>query len=366
MKKIGIINFHCAHNYGAMLQAYALQKEVNKNGYEGIIVDFQPDIIMRCYKLWDIRKLRHPREVLRTIINYKSLKLKYNVFEKFKKENMKLTKTTKQIKKSDFNSNEFYAFICGSDQIWNMDLNGGLTEYLLSFIEDPKIKKISYAASIGSNKIKDKYIEVMKKELEKFESISMREDDAISIMKSTFNIDATHVLDPVFLLNVGEWDEVASKKIEVDGKYVLLYGLEENDLFEKTFKFIKENTKFKIINISPAKKVSKYIDETLYNVGPSEFIGLLKNSEVVFTNSFHGTCFSIIYGKKFFVIGHSELNSRIESILRLTGLESHIIDKNIVTIEEFNKTINFDYDRVKRTLDNEILKSKKYLIEALK
>lgn len=363
--KVGIINFHCAHNYGAMLQAYALQESVIKNGHDAIIIDFQPDSIAEGYKLWSVKKLLNPKIFAWTLKNYKKLKPKYEVFEKFKKENFKLTsKKYKNISKENIKNEKIDAFICGSDQIWNMDLNGGLTEYLLSFA--PKgSKKISYAASIGTKSIKDKYIAIMKPELKTFDSISVREDDAVNIIKETFNLESTHVLDPVFLLNKKEWQDIAIKPKDKKEKYVLLYGLEENELFEKTFKFIKDNTDMKIINISPTKKISEYIDETIYNVGPREFIGLLEEAEVVFTNSFHGTCFSIIFEKNFFTIGHSELNSRLESILRLTNLESHMINKEFESIDEFYKTIDIKSEEVNKILHREIKKSKEFLIQSL-
>lgn len=364
--KIGIINFHCAHNYGAMLQAYALQENLIKEGHKAVIVDFQPNVIMNGYKLWSVNKLFHPRSLAGTIKNYKKLKPKYYVFEKFKNDYMNLTEHKfKSLDENSLNKYEFDAFICGSDQVWNMDLNGGLTEYLLSFVKDKEIKKISYAASIGTKSIKEEHKDIMKKELITFNNISVREDDAVKILKETFDLHVTHVLDPVFLINKNQWSGIARVPKKIDEKYVLLYGLEENELFEKTFKFIKENTDFKIINISPAKKLSNYIDETLYNVGPSEFIGLLKNAEVVFTNSFHGTCFSIIFGKKFFVIGHSELNSRIESILRLIDLESHMINKEFTSLQDFNEVIRIDEEKINIILKAEIEKSKRFLRQAL-
>ncbi|MDK3121720.1 polysaccharide pyruvyl transferase family protein [Clostridium perfringens] len=364
--KVGIINFHCAHNYGAMLQAYALQENLKKEGHNAIIIDFQPDSIVEGYKLWSVKKIMNPKIVAWTIKNYRKLKPKYDVFEKFKKEKFNLTdKKYKSIDKEDIEKESFDAFVCGSDQIWNMDLNGGLTEYLLSFASE-KNKKISYAASIGVKSIKNEYIDIMKKELYTFDSISVREDEAVNIMKETFNLEATHVLDPVFLLSKKEWKDIAIKLKKKKEKYVLLYGLEENELFEKTFKFIKDNTDMKIINISPAKKVSEYIDETIYSVGPREFIGLLEEAELVFTNSFHGTCFSIIFGKKFFTIGHSELNSRLESILRLTNLESHMINKEFQSLDEFYNTIDIESEKVNEILDKEIRKSKEFLVQALK
>lgn len=311
--KIGIINFHAAHNYGAMLQAYALQRTLEKENNEVEIIDLQPDSIMDGYKLWSLYKLKHPKLLIKQILKYPKIKIKYDLFESFKRDYMHLTRETyKEIKENEIDFLNFEAVICGSDQVWNMDLNGQKTEYLLSFIQNNNTKKISYAASIGTKKINEKYLDVMKKYLVQFNNISVREKDAVELLKYNFNLDAIHVLDPVFLLSREEWKSVSNNPFNIKEKYILLYGLEENDLFEKTFKFIKEQTDYKIINVSPMKKTSIYIDATLHNVGPREFLGLLINSEIVFTNSFHGTCFSIIFGKKFLSIGHSELNSRLD------------------------------------------------------
>lgn len=364
--KIGIINFHSAHNYGAMLQAYALQKTLQKEGNEVLIIDFQPDSIMNGYKLWSFYKLKHPKWLFKTIINYRTMKTKYNLFESFKKNYMSLTPGTyKEIKENDLESLNFDAVICGSDQVWNMDLNGNHTEYLLSFIQNKDTKKISYAASIGTNTINSKHLPIMKKYLNQFDCISVRERNAVDILNKEFNLKSQHVLDPVFLLSKEEWADIA-KPTDVQGDYVLLYGLEENELFEKTFKFIKENTNLKIINVSPMKKQSPYIDETLYNVGPREFLGLLIKANLVFTNSFHGTCFSIIFGKKFFAIGHSELNSRLESILAVTQLEHHMINKELSSLEELDEILTFDVEKVNNILTSEIENSKNYLFKSLK
>ena len=364
--RVGIVNFHCAHNYGAMLQAYALQETIYKLGYDVKIIDFQPDAITKGYKIWTMDKLLYPRILAGTIKNYKKLKVKYDVFEDFKNDKFKLTKTYKELNNKFNETEKFDVLICGSDQVWNMDLNGGLTEYLLGFCDDKNVKKISYAASIGTKKLSEKNAKLMEPYIREFDSISVRESDAVKVIKENFNLESTQVLDPVFLLDKSEWEEIANIPKAIEGEYVLLYGLEGNELFEKTFKFIKEKTNMKIINISPVKNKSPYIDENLFNVGPKELIGLLMGANTVFTNSFHGTCFSIIFEKNFFVLGHSELNSRIESILNLTGLSKHMISKEFSSIEDFNKTITINNkDNLKSILRKEIENSKKFLIDSL-
>ncbi|KLE14595.1 polysaccharide pyruvyl transferase family protein [Clostridium sp. C8] len=365
--KIGIVNFHFAHNYGAMLQAYALQESLREMGNESIIIDFKPNEIMDGYEIWTFKKIRNIKSFLWTIKNYRRLKLKYDVFEEFKNKYMNLTNETyKTIESSTLNKYNFDVFVCGSDQIWNMDLNCGLKEYLLSFSNDSKVKKISYAASIGSNKIKKEHVKIMKNDLKSFDSISVREDDAVKIINKEFNLKAVQVLDPVFLLSKEQWEKI-SLDVDLKGeKYILLYGLEENELFENIFSVLKEETNFKIVNISPNKSKSKYVDENLFNVGPREFIGLLSKAEIVVTNSFHGTCFSIIFGKRFFTIGHSELNSRMESILRLMNLENHMIREKVKSIDELNYIINDNLDNIEEILKSEIYKSKMFLKDAIK
>lgn len=363
--RVGIINYHCAHNFGAMCLAYALQEAVKEQGHQVKIIDFEPDVIIQGYKILGKKWYLRPKKFLRTVINYNKIKTKYDLFESFKNDYLHITdKTYTKIYKNSLK--DFDAFICGSDQIWNMNINGGLTEYLLSFATDKHIKKVSYAASIGTKTIEDKYIEVFKNELGTFDAISVREDDAVRIIKDKLNLSAVQVLDPVFLLQKSKWEKLSRNSIKIDYEYVLLYGLEDNELFEKILEFIKTNYNYKIINISPIKNELKYIDLTLYGVGPREFLGLLKNAKVVFTNSFHGTCFSIIFGKKFLAIGHSELNSRLESILKLTELSKHMVNKEFKSKEEFEKIINIDQNRVNSILNVEIQKSKDFLKNALK
>lgn len=365
--KIGIVNFHFAHNYGAMLQAYALQESLKELGNESIIIDFKPKEIMDGYEIWTVKKIKNIKSFLWTIKNYKRLKLKYDLFEDFKKKYMNLTNETyKRIDSNTLNKYKFDAFVCGSDQIWNMDLNCELKEYILSFSKDIKVKKISYAASIGSNKIKKEHVKIMKEDLESFNSVSVREDDAVKLINDNFNLKCEQVLDPVFLLAKEEWQKVSINVDLEEEKYILLYGLEENDVFENILSLLKNETNFKIINISPNKSKSEYVDKNLFKVGPREFIGLISKAEIVVTNSFHGTCFSIIFGKKFLTIGHSELNSRMESILRVMNLESHMISSEVKSIENLNYIINDNLDSIQERLIKEINKSKMFLKNAIK
>lgn len=308
--KIGTITFHWATNYGAVLQAYALQQHLKLNHYDTEIINYIPIRV----------------KIKQTIACLKTLKvaelIKENRFRKFRKECLVLSNETYYSNRSLNNKCLNYdACICGSDQVWNewfaLFAEGKPTlSYYLNFVKSGTLR-ISYATSFGTNKLSKEAMEILKPELEKFTKISVREKEGITILEN-MGIKSTLVVDPTLLLDSNMYIELFACKNIQKSFPLFSYILHENQS-------TAEQAKEYIFN--------KYFDARLdkkYNnqpVGIYEWLYNIKNTRLVLTNSFHGAIFSILFHKPFIVIPvqASNMNDRITTLLSSTGLENRML-----------------------------------------
>jgi len=350
MIKIGTITFHWATNYGAVMQAYALQKHLNDIGYETEIINYVPSRIKIIQFLLNIKNM-----------DFSQLKKEYRL-KKFRKIELKISKHKYKNNKSLFDcSNKYNAIICGSDQIWNESFTSTVEgkptlSYFLNFAGS-KTKKISYAASFGTDALSNKTKNIVLPELEKFESISVRENSGKIIIKD-LGMDATLVLDPTMLLEKEGYNELLSDK-----KF-------QNS--PKVFSYIIHNNQTKAIEISNYIKSNygkdvneKYCD---INCGLYEWLNNIKNAKVVVTNSFHGMVFSIIFNTPFIIIPieNSGMNDRITTLLGLLNLENRKISEFNPKVIEDILLQEIDWITVEENLKRLRAESCNYLLNALK
>ena len=369
MKKIGIITFHNAHNYGAMLQAYALQQKLLENNKVEII-DFRNSYIDKNYKLF--RRSRNPVNMIKFFINdlkeYKKNKERYDKFENFIKNNYILTKehynSEKELKE---NAPELDIYITGSDQVWNCNIAGRLLDaYTLNFGKKGA-KRISYAPSIGMSEIDEKYKQEYINKLSIIDKISVREESAKESLIKIIDKNIDVVLDPTLLLTREEWDKRISEKIDdfkINQKYILAYVVKKDENYNKMVNYLSEKTRLNVVHFQNENKNFKNLCVSAYTEGPFEFVNLIKNAEYVICTSFHATVFSIIYNKKFWVIPHKETGSRVTNLLEKLG----ILDRVKNNLEEFKKLDYdkaIDYERVNKKLDEERKKSINWLNNAI-
>jgi hypothetical protein len=355
--KVGVINFHRAINYGAVLQAYALAESIKKMGCNPIILDYKNQLIERQYNPKYISN-KSLKGIMSSILTYSRKKKKRDKFEGFRAKyfhlqeisNLYSSESAEQLK-------NYKAFVAGSDQVWNYSLTDYDKAYFLDFVSDPQ-KKNSYAASFGFDKIPDEYIEEYRVLLESFNYISVREEQGSEIIKNLLNRHAEVVLDPTMLLSKEEWGRI-TKEDKINKDYILIYQLAgSQSLLDFAVKLSKQ-TNCKIINISDA--IRKRIKAKYFTgVGPQEFLGLFNNASYIVTNSFHGTAFSIIFNKPFFVELQpppAKTNSRLENVLDTFDLRSRQI------INGTNEDIftNIDYVTVDKKLESERKRSLDYL-----
>lgn len=335
--KIGIFTFF-RDNYGAVLQAYALQRYL-KNQYPDAqvqIVDFKTEYHEKITKVFKRRSPNFLKNVVwrfLTIIRFRQLKERRIQFDSFVSGEFDLTERYKTSESLLNNPPRMDIYISGSDQVFNPNSNY-LKVYYLAFNKN-KSKKIAYAPSFGIHKFDDSLKNSITSYLQDFDALSCREKDGADFIKTIVNKDIPVVLDPVFLLSKKQWENIAIKP-KINQKYIFIYALKgQRELLQMANK-IKKTTGYKIILLSPGG-LRFYNCKQIFNVGPKEFIGLINSAEYVVTDSFHGTAFSVLLQKKFYVyISRPHVSSRIFNLLSSIGLNNQIT--------EYNKYSKFKFD----------------------
>lgn len=300
--KIGILTFHEADNYGAILQAYALNKVLS--GSE--IINYHNRYIFE-----QTQKL--PKgNVVKKIVAYIFKKIKHYNFLKFIKTYLDLSDIYTS-KNMNLVNEKFSKVVVGSDQVWNMECTNNDIFYFLPTVD--KKKKYSYAASFGSASFPAKECAEY---LSEFQIVSLREKKYFENVHS-INKNVRFDLDPTLLLSADQWGSIATKRILKD-KYVFVYTVGEPiELLHNAKDYAKKNGCKLITN--------KRSLEFLLNCSPEDFISWVMFADCVFTNSFHGTVFSTIFHKKFYVECKqvNGFNNRAEFLLKLLGLETRLI-----------------------------------------
>ena len=337
MNKVGILTFHDAHNYGAVLQAYALKKYIKSLGYDVKIINYHHKTIPDGF----------PRE---------GHEVRWDKFNKFIKE---LTDYEEKVctSEEDLEKLDIDFWICGSDQIWNTEITRGFNKgFFLDF--ETRGKKISYAVSMGIPNLPKEYEEDFKNSINKLDYISVREETLKKYAEKFTDKTVTKTLDPTLLLNEKDYEDlIIDNKY---GDYVLIYALGPDDRLTQITKKIAKEKNIKIIELND-KKQENYFCDQISDAGPDEFLSLIKNAKAVVTNSFHGTIFSIIFKKEFYTITRLNRNSRMENILDIVEMRDRLIDK----IEEIDNVKIQDYEKAYKKLEEEKEKSKDFLKIAL-
>ncbi len=338
--KVGILTFHFVDNFGAVLQAYALQQTLVNQKVEAEIIDYRPSYIYDKYRMRFSDIAKHPRKVLNNIIQHDYKRKQHEKFINFSYKYINLSHSVyKKINKEIVN--EYDYFITGSDQVWNPIITGRDSTYFLNFVHDSN-KKVAYAASVGRN-VNSEIETFVLENTEDFYKVSIREEEVARHFNSLGKKFET-VLDPTFLLSKDEWIKVESAPSNLPEHYVLVYDLEcRKDILEMATRKAKEEN-IQLVTIHPLNK-NYYGHSNLVGVGPEEFIYLFHNADYVYTNSFHGLVFSTIFNKKVFVIEHSTGNSRLMNLINVLNLEM---------IEE----INNDGCKAKMYLNGQQIESK--------
>ena len=357
MKKIGILTFQRALNYGAVLQAYGLVETLKKNindDYTIEIIDYRSETIEKTRSIKTRLDKVSIKNLLRAILLVNK-KYRFNKFNKF----LPISKKKYDNSNIEDLKNDYYKIIVGSDQVWNSNITNSDYNYLLDFDFD---NKYSYAASIGQKKIDDNNISSYRDCLSKFRKISVREIEGKNILKEQLNIECDGVhLDPALLLEKKDWEKIATQN-SVD-KYILIYNVLKPDHILDVAKKISSQTGYKI-KIIPNGINPKIDNSKKYFPDVVGFLNLFKNAEYILTNSFHGTVFSIIFNKKMLIElkKNGSGNDRIITLLNKCNLSDRIL--NLENIDILYNDI--DWKNTNKLLDDYRQESIEYLRDVIK
>lgn len=342
--RIGILTFHCAHNYGAVLQAYALQQYLLSNGHKVEIIDYRPNYLVEPYRVklyWWRFLSKNPIECVKRFFGesfyYLPMRyIRYYSFNRFIKNKFLLSKPIKdnQI------PNDYDVYVVGSDQVWNPKITHVFDDvYFARFNFDKGNKQyISYAASMGKSKLSDDEIKYLTDSFKLFDKISVRESVLVDMLQPITDKNIYHVLDPTLLVNSDFWNNLAVKPFK-SKKYVLVYAITMDSIIMEKAKVIADCLNVEIVEITSGivKERGKY-----QTASPSHFLGAIKNAEYVITTSFHATIFSILFKIPFYVIQmNSSENSRAASLLNMLGIKDRILLANEVV--SLNKDIDWSF-----------------------
>ncbi|MDE6098489.1 MAG: polysaccharide pyruvyl transferase family protein [Muribaculaceae bacterium] len=333
--KICTITCHDVYNYGASLQAYALQEYCRSLGHDYCIIDYKPPYLSNHYNLWSICNPIFDKPVVREL--YRMAKLpgrlrqlkRKRLFDDFTKKYLSLTKKRYDSSEDiaeDCPSADLY--IAGSDQIWNtLFPNGADAAFYLDFVKNGA-RKISYAASFATEKIHNGLDSFVKEKLKNFDAISVRESSALQILQKLDFCDATLLADPVFLLAREQWAKLIEKPISGNDEYIFVYDCEKSHKLRAIAEELRRKTGLKICSVSAI--YGRYADKNYELSGPKEFLSLLANARYVLANSFHALAFSLIFQKDFYIVNRNEgINKRMSDLLCSINLSNRLVDKPI-------------------------------------
>lgn len=380
MNKIGIITIHNSPNYGACLQSYALYKYIVNQGLECELIDlkrpihagyvessdFRPYYIHRESFLEKIkgfvRRLLKPERVSRESTNPKRI-AKFNDFN----GEIKLSAPYYSIDNLYSNPPLYDVYISGSDQLWNPEQPFPIEPYFLTFVQTRNAKKISYASSIGISSLEHQQIMDFTHWLSDYDAISVREPVAAQILQPHLKQKIEIVADPTFLLNVEEWKSLANNYQEKGYILCFMLGFRPTLLNEALSVSNDLNKKLIVLGQRDIPKDKRYT--LIDDAGPKEFLGLIKCSDCVFTDSFHGTVFSILLGvKNFFsyVPKGNRRASRLETLLSPLGLlDRIIINDDFTKVPDLLKR-DIDIEKLSILLENESKASQNFLNKYIK
>lgn len=361
--KIGIVTFHSAHNYGAVLQAWSLQEYLRQQGYTAEIVNLRLPVIDKLYRLArrtdaKICGSRFVNKLANSAYYWARCTYwlfrpgtgkaeKYWKFEKFINKVLPVTGEYHSYRELRQAGLTYDALIAGSDQIWNAVLMKSLSPaYFLQFANEDAIR-LSYAASIGTDEIPPQYKTMFRCYLRNFDSISVRENKAKEEIGKLTDLPVDVVADPTFLLRREDFDKLRSRfRVRSKKKYIYVHNVHLNRLDEALNGVVEEMSKrlgLPVIHNWGAKVFSNEAGHFTGGIG--EFLDMVSGAEYVVTNSFHCTIFAIIYHRDFITVPHYRHPDRMRNLLESLGIPSHLVEDAKKLPEDLSQ-LAIDYQAV--------------------
>lgn len=351
---VGLVTTWFARNYGAIFTAYALYKKLEELGYSVLMIN-------KPSELWGRDYLSPNRNKMSVEFGRRH----YNISKEY---------SISEEPRLDILNNNCSNFLLGSDQLWNPKVYAYLFYFFLDFV-DWKHKKLSYATSIGADHFEgtEEDRAQIKYLLSRFDRISVREDEAVKICKDEFNVEATQVLEPVFLLDQDVYEQLAfTVKKDKTEDFIFVYILDGNLEKKKFVQQIADMYELPVLcayDIEMPESSKRYMQFADANIkSPEEWLWYIKNSRLVITDSYHGTCFSIIFQKQFIGIANELRGAgRFRELFTRLQLKDVLFFKDdLENLDRINLNIqSIDYGKVVPIIEQERKCSVKWLIESI-
>lgn len=343
---VGILTYHTGYNYGASLQAYALSSVIRKMGYSVEIINFEPDRFKASREMIT----KHPKRMKEVIkifsrIPYKKqLNRRQQLFDDFTNNCLPVSPLYKTEQEVIDHATDYDCIVCGSDQIWNLSQDDAPAANPIFFLNFPKNqRRAAYAASFGKwVKEAPKHEETFLPWLKQFDAISVRETSGVDYVRS-LGLDCSLCLDPTVLLDAEEYEPICSERL-INEKYILLFSWSCPDDVIQTAKRVSKELHLPVYNIVPPPRAMFSGIQRKLDVGPREFLSMIKNAEFIVTNSFHGTAFSTTFEKPYVSVVSGNPDLRMKSLLEQLGLSDHLVDKDYINVPAMLRT---DYTSVR-------------------
>lgn len=346
--RIGILTFHRADNWGAVLQAYALQKYLITSGNDVDIIDYRCKTIESVYTPFLLQRYLRKnvwvgiRSFIFDLLVAGDILCKHKKFEAFRKQYLKLSKSVYGM--DEIESLSYDMIITGSDQVWNQYLTGNDRTY---FIPIKNVRKISYAVSMEHKSLADivDNREFYKSVLSTYTAISVREKAIADKLKTIGIHHVQMTCDPTLLLTKKEYLQLIKKEFPRScEKYILVYHLASSADLNTLAKYISQQTGFKVIHVHTQFKARRQKLE-IQDFGPVELLSLINDAEYIVTTSFHAVAFSFILEKQFYAV-KTAFSNRIENILQCMKMEDRLLDGTLPDLAQ-----RIDYAQVEAWKD---------------
>lgn len=362
MQRVAILTFHFVPNYGAALQTYALQVAIERIGHTCYIADYRSPYIESGNA--PVAFGVAPKSFIKFLLMSRYQNRRVDAFRDFENSKMALTKPL-SADLSGLQEYDIESVVVGSDQVWNPIISGNDKTYLLEGIGHD-VRKVSYAASLGSSRLPSEYESEWLRGIATFDHISVRESSAKLYLEKHLEKPVAHVADPVILLGSQEWEKrIANTKEDViTNKYVLLYCLKSVNkqmLSFARYRCKQLGAQLVVIHYSPFLVAGA---KNIRSCSPLEFVSYIANAAEVVTSSFHGACFSLLFHRPFYSLHDATANkteARVKDLLCYCGLESRYISH----VREDKPISNKDWALVDKKLEELKQKSIGYLESAL-
>ena len=327
MKRIGILTFHCAHNYGAVLQAYATQELLRGAGHDVQVIDYRPDYLTDPYRRIRLSRLKRRggklslRNVVSEMLLFPFRCARYAVFERFIRKYLCLSERVDM----DSFKGEYDVILVGSDQVWNSRITGGrLDGMYMAEYPFPKGKRRYIADAVSMGRMYDDDKARVRNALSVFDAVSVREKETADFLSSLSTIDVRHIQDPVIQLDPSVWKTMVVPAVSVR-PYIFVYRMRNHSSLDPFIRNIADRYSADVVEVQAFPDAGKLF-RSRQATGVMRFLELLAGATYVVTTSFHGTVFSTIFQRPFtcFAFGDDK-DMRQKSFLQDVGLEERML-----------------------------------------